>query len=146
MSCRRTLSILSHIARCIPHCGIFLVYCQAEKSPSFIVRQVGKLSAKQRRVWCIYFRAPGNGADHLRWGRGWRGLALGIVRVTLAAVSEMRPVYFVGDPPGLYHPWGIPLPPISARKYLVFQWYRHGLRCKRLIAMEFFADNRQQRT
>jgi len=52
------------------------------------------------------------------------GLALGIVRVTLAAVSEMRPVYFVGDPPGLYHPWGIPLPPISARKYLVFQWYR----------------------
>ena len=38
-------------------------------------------------------------------------LALGIVRVTLAAVSEMRPVYFVGDPPGLYHPWGIPLPP-----------------------------------
>ena len=68
-------------------------------------------------------------------------LALGIVRVTLAAVSEMRPVYFVGDPPGLYHPWGIPLPPPSLQgSTLFFIGIQDGLRFNRMIPLKLFAD------
>ena len=41
----------------------------------------------------------------------------------------------------------LPLPPPSLQgSTLFFNGIGHGLRCKRLIAMEFFADNRQQRT
>jgi hypothetical protein len=40
----------------------------------------------------------------------------------------------------------LPLPPPSLQgSTLFFNGIGHGLRCKRLIAMEFFADNRQQR-
>ena len=40
----------------------------------------------------------------------------------------------------------LPLPPPSLKiSGLFFNGIGHGLRCKRMIAMEFFADNRQQR-
>jgi len=38
-----------------------------------------------------------------------------------------------------------PSPPSLQRSTLFFNGIGHGLRCKRMIPMEFFADNRQQR-
>lgn len=46
------------------------------------------------------------------------------------AVSEMRPVYFVGHPPGPYPNWAPPSPSpptISANKYPVFIRLRDAL-------------------
>ena len=74
--------------------------------------------------------------SYLRWGRGWREARTGLATFHRVSFST----------PGICPVHTLPLPPPSLQASgLFFNGIGHGLRCKRMIAMEFFADNRQQR-
>ena len=55
--------------------------------------------------------------------------------VPSVAVSEIRPVYAVGDPPGLYRP-RYPLPPIFLPKFFILLCLGRTNRCKFFIEKE----------
>jgi hypothetical protein len=62
------------------------------------------------------------------------------------AVSEMRPVYFVGHPPGLYPGYPSPSPLGFWVEVDSFHWLTDLLRSKFISPLDFAAESSQQRS